>query len=177
MSQEGEESLLEEVAHEIIATWERILTGLENDPESLRLEIDWIAKRLLIESFAERHGLSWFDPRVRLLALQYHDVREGKRITDIIGLKKIIPDSDVLEGVDNPPHETRAYFRGICLQKWPESIVSANWDSLVFRLEGDHLKRIPILDPSEGSFEKVQLLLERSTSPSQMIEEIESSNK
>ena len=150
---------------------------MENNPESLRLEIDWIAKRLLLESFAERHDFSWFDPRVRLLALQYHDVREGKRISDIIGLKKIIPDSDVLEGVDNPPHETRAYFRGICLQKWPESIVSANWDSLVFRLEGGHLKRIPILDPSEGSFEKVQLLLERATSPSQMIEEIESSNK
>ena len=71
-----------------LSLWERILTGLENDPESLRLEIDWIAKKLLIESFAERHGLSWFDPRVRLLALQYHDVREGKRITDIIGLKK-----------------------------------------------------------------------------------------
>ena len=114
---------------------------------------------------------------MRLLALQYHDVREGKRITDIIGLKKIISDTDVIEGIDNPPHDTRAYFRGICLQKWPESIVSANWDSLVFRLEGDQLKRIPILDPSEGSFEKVQLLLERATSPSQMIEEIESSNK
>ena len=166
-----------EVANEIIATWERILTGLENNPESLRLEIDWIAKRLLLESFAERHDFSWFDPRVRLLALQYHDVREGKRITDIIGLKKIISDTDVIEGIDNPPHDTRAYFRGVCLQKWPESIVSANWDSLVFRLEGDQLKRIPILDPSEGSFEKVQLLLERATSPSQMIEEIESSNK
>ena len=97
--------------------------------------------------------------------------------SNLIGLKKIISDTDVIEGIDNPPHDTRAYFRGICLQKWPESIVSANWDSLVFRLEGDQLKRIPILDPSEGSFEKVQLLLERATSPSQMIEEIESSNK
>tara|TARA_Y100000768_G_scaffold337769_1_gene280112 strand:+ start:2114 stop:3634 length:1521 start_codon:yes stop_codon:yes gene_type:complete len=166
-----------EVAHEIISTWERVLTGLENNPESLRSEIDWIAKRLLIESFADRHDLSIFDPRVRLLALQYHDVRQGKRISEIIGLKKLITDREVNKGIDNPPQETRAYFRGVCLQKWPESIVSANWDSLVFRLEGDYLKRIPILDPSEGSLEKVQSLIERVNSPDELITEIELSNK
>ena len=31
-----------------------------------------------------------------------------------------------------PPTTTRAYFRGKCLQKWPNDIVAANWDSLVF---------------------------------------------
>tara|TARA_B100000965_G_scaffold322682_1_gene284243 strand:- start:8738 stop:10258 length:1521 start_codon:yes stop_codon:yes gene_type:complete len=166
-----------EVANEIINTWERVLTGLESNPESLRTEIDWIAKRLLIESFADRHNLSIFDPRVRLLALQYHDVREGKRISEIIGLKKLITNNEVNNGIDNPPQETRAYFRGVCLQKWPESIVSANWDSLVFRLEDDHLKRVPILDPSEGSLEKVRSLLERVTSPNELIAELELSNK
>ncbi|MCH2617240.1 MAG: proteasome accessory factor PafA2 family protein, partial [Acidimicrobiales bacterium] len=165
------------VADEIINTWEHVLTGLENNPDSLRSEIDWIAKRLLIESFADRHNLSIFDPKVRLLALQYHDVRQEKRISEIIGLKKLITNSEVNYGIDNPPQETRAYFRGVCLQKWPESIVSANWDSLVFRLEGDYLKRIPILDPSEGSLAKVQSLLERATSPNELIAEIELSNK
>ena len=165
------------VADEIINTWEHVLTGLENNPESLRSEIDWIAKRLLIESFADRHNLSIFDPKVRLLALQYHDVRQERRISEIMGLKKLITNSEVNYGIDNPPQETRAYFRGVCLQKWPESIVSANWDSLVFRLEGDYLKRIPILDPSEGSLAKVQSLLERATSPNELIAEIELSNK
>ena len=166
-----------EVANKIISTWEKILTGLEENPESLRSEIDWIAKRLLIESFANRNNTSVFDPRVRLLALQYHDVRQKKRISEIIGLKKLITDSEITKGIDSPPEETRAYFRGMCLQKWPDSIVSANWDSLVFRLEGDHLKRIPILDPSEGSLEKVRSLLGRVTSPNELIAEIESSNK
>ena len=165
------------IADEIIKTWEHVLTGLENNPESLRSEIDWIAKRLLVESFADRHNLSIFDPKVRLLALQYHDVRQEKRISEIIGLKKLITNSEVNYGIDNPPQETRAYFRGVCLQKWPESIVSANWDSLVFRLEGDYLKRIPILDPSEGSLAKVRSLLERATSPDELIAEIELSNK
>ena len=165
-----------EVSNKIINTWEKVLTGLENNPESLRSEIDWIAKKFLIESFADRHNLSILDPRVRLLALQYHDVRQGKRISEIIGLKQLIADSEVNEGVNNPPEETRAYFRGICLQKWPDSIVSANWDSLVFRLEDDYLKRIPILDPIEGSLVKVKSLLERVNSPNELIAEIELSN-
>ena len=165
-----------EVANKVINTWEKVLTGLENNPENLRSEIDWIAKKFLIESFADRHNLSILDPRVRLLALQYHDVRQGKRISEIIGLKQLIADSEVNEGVNNPPEETRAYFRGICLQKWPDSIVSANWDSLVFRLEDDYLKRIPILDPIEGSLVKVKSLLERVNSPNELIAEIELSN-
>jgi len=165
-----------EVANKIINTWEKVLTGLENNPENLRSEIDWIAKKFLIESFADRHNLSILDPRVRLLALQYHDVRQGKRISEIIGLKQLIADSEVNEGVNNPQEETRAYFRGICLQKWPDSIVSANWDSLVFRLEDDYLKRIPILDPIEGSLVKVKSLLERVNSPNELIAEIELSN-
>ena len=94
-----------EVANKIINTWEKVLTGLENNPENLRSEIDWIAKKFLIESFADRHNLSILDPRVRLLALQYHDVRQGKRISEIIGLKQLIADSEVNEGVNNPPEE------------------------------------------------------------------------
>jgi proteasome accessory factor A len=165
------------VAQTIIQTWERVLTGLEKDPESLSTEIDWIAKKLLIERYADRHNLPLTDPRIKLLALQYHDIRESKRITDIIGLKKLIDEEEILSGIDNPPEETRAYFRGMCLQKWPESIVSANWDSLVFRIEGDHLKRIPILDPNEGTSLKLQSLLNRVNSPTELIAEIESSNK
>ncbi|MBD29502.1 MAG: proteasome accessory factor PafA2 [Acidimicrobiaceae bacterium] len=165
------------VAEKIISTWERVLTGLEKNPETLRSEIDWIAKKLLIESYAERHNLSMFDPKVRLLALQYHDIRQDKRISEIIGLKKLIAESEIIEGIENPPEETRAYFRGVCLQKWPESIVSANWDSLVFRIEGEHLRRIPIPDPSEGSSQKVRTLLNRVNSPAELIAEIELTNK
>ena len=118
-----------------------------------------------------------FDPKVRLLALQYHDIRQDKRISEIIGLKKLIAESEIIEGIENPPEETRAYFRGICLRKWPESIVSANWDSLVFRIEGEHLRRIPIPDPSEGSSQKVRTLLNRVNSPAELIAEIELTNK
>ena len=166
-----------EIAENVINTWTRVLTLLETDPDNLRFEIDWIAKKVLLEHFADRHNLQLTDPKVRLLALQYHDIRKGKRISEIIGLKRLVTDLDVSTGVNNPPEETRAYFRGICLQRWPESIVSANWDSLVFRIEGDHLKRVPILDPNEGSAKQLRTLLERVENPAELIAEIESSNR
>ena len=166
-----------EIAENILNTWTRVLTLLESDPDNLRFEIDWIAKKVLLEHFADRHNLQLTDPKVRLLALQYHDIRKGKRISEIIGLKRLVTDLDVSTGVNDPPEETRAYFRGICLQRWPESIVSANWDSLVFRIEGDHLKRVPILDPNEGSAKQLRTLLERVENPAELIAEIESSNR
>ena len=42
-----------------------------------------------------------------------------------------------------PPTDTRAYFRGKCLQRWADDIVAANWDSLVFDIGRDPLRRVP----------------------------------
>ena len=39
----------------------------------------------------------------------------------------------------DPPTTTRAYFRGRCLQKFPDDVVAANWDSLVFDVGRDPL--------------------------------------
>ena len=43
-------------------------------------------------------------------------------------------DDEVREAVHNPPATTRAYFRGQCVARYPDQIVAANWDSVVFDL-------------------------------------------
>ena len=48
-----------------------------------------------------------------------------------------------VSAVTEPPRGTRAWFRGQCLKKWPSSVVTANWDSLVFDLGVDPLRRVP----------------------------------
>jgi len=161
------------VAHMAIAVWERVLNGLENDPNSLHKEIDWVAKKLLLEKYVERKEVSFFDDRVRSLAVQYHDIRKGKSITEKMGLKQIIPTVEAESGVISPPISTRAYFRGICLQKWPESIVSANWDSIVFKLDDNQLRRLPILEPMQGSAQDVEALLKNSETPMDLINALE----
>ena len=50
-----------------------------------------------------------------------------------------------------PPEDTRAYFRGKCLQRWADQIVAANWDSLVFDIGGDPLRRVPMMEPTRGT--------------------------
>ena len=50
-----------------------------------------------------------------------------------------------------PPADTRAYFRGKCLQKCADDIVAANWDSLVFDIGDDPLRRVPMMEPARGT--------------------------
>ena len=50
-----------------------------------------------------------------------------------------------------PTVDTRAYFRGECLRRWPDDIVAANWDSLVFDIGVEPLRRVPMMEPLRGT--------------------------
>src|SRR4029077_4627826 len=63
---------------EVLERWEAVLTGLEDDPLQLSRELDWVAKYRLLEGYRERDGLEWSDAKLRLIDLQYHDVRRDK---------------------------------------------------------------------------------------------------
>ena len=51
--------------------------------------------------------------------------------------------AEVADAMTEPPTTTRAYFRGRCLQKFPNDVVAANWDSLVFDVGAEALRRVP----------------------------------
>jgi proteasome accessory factor A len=63
---------------DVLLRWEDVLNKLERDPRLLVHSLDWVAKRHLIESYMERKACGWNDPRVKLMDLQYHDVRPEK---------------------------------------------------------------------------------------------------
>jgi proteasome accessory factor A len=69
-----------------------------------------------------------------------------------------------------PPRDTRAYFRGRCLQRWASSIAAANWDSLVFDLGEDPLRRVPMMEPLRGTSAHVDTLFEECETPSALLE-------
>ena len=63
----------------------------------------------------------------------------------------------------DPPEDTRAYFRGRCLEKYAEHVAAASWDSVIFDLPGrESLQRVPTIDPLRGSKAHVGELLDRS---------------
>ena len=75
-------------------------------------------------------------------------------------MKRLVTEQQVLDAVDSPPTDTRAYFRGECLRRFGADIAAASWDSVIFDLGGDSLVRIPTLEPLRGSKAHVGALLD-----------------
>ncbi len=168
----GLDAVGEEVGKEVLTRWEEVLTDLEADPMRLADRLDWPAKLSLIERYRERDGLAWGDPRLAALDLQYHDLRPERSLADRMGLERLVDDADVETAVHQPPDDTRAYFRGRCLERWPDSIVAANWDSIVFDVGEDPLRRVPMMEPSRGTRAHVGRLLESCATPAELLEQL-----
>ena len=157
---------------EVLRRWEAVLTGLETDFLALADQLDWVAKYRLINGYRERHGLSWNDHKLAAMDLQYHDIRPERSLFAKLGMQRLLTDEQVAEAVSEPPPDTRAYFRGKCLQKWASSVAAANWDSLVFDLGGDPLRRVAMMEPLRGTAALVDSLFEGCSGPAELLERL-----
>jgi proteasome accessory factor A len=164
----------ETVGEMVLDRWEAVLHGLETDPSSLVHQIDWVAKRNLIEAYRERHGCNWDDHRLAALDLQYHDLRPERSLFARLSMERLVSDEAVAEAVTEPPRRTRAWFRGKCLARWPDAVVTANWDSLVFDLGADPLRRVPMMDPLKGTADHTASLLEACENPTELLDRLSS---
>ena len=164
----------EVVGRAVLDRWEEVLHGLETDPMTLARQLDWVAKLQLIEAYRDRHGLDWGDQRLAALDLQYHDLRPSKSLFARLDTERLVDEASVVAAVTEPPRGTRAWFRGECLKKWPSAVVTANWDSLVFDLGTDPLRRVPMMDPLKGTAEHVEQLLASCASPSELLDRLSS---
>ena len=158
----------------VLDRWEQVLHGLETDPATLARQLDWVAKHQLMVAYQERHGCGFDDDRVAALDLQYHDLRPERSLYARLGMERLVDDAAVAEAVTVPPRDTRAWFRGQCLARWPEAVVTANWDSLVFDLGTDPLRRVPMMDPLKGTADHTEALLDASASPTDLLERLTS---
>jgi proteasome accessory factor A len=161
-----------EVGNDVLRRWEEVLTALETDFVSLATQLDWVAKYRLMQGYRERHDLGWDDARLAAMDLQYHDLRPDKSLAARVGLERLTDDAEVLEAIFEPPPDTRAYFRGKCLQRWADQIVAANWDSMVFDIGGDPLRRVPMMDPTRGTEAHVGKLMAECTSTAELLERL-----
>jgi proteasome accessory factor A len=158
----------------VMDRWESVLHALETDPTSLNKQLDWVAKHQIVEGYRERHGCSWGDGRLAALDLQYHDLRPERSLYTRLGMERLVADEAVAAAVATPPRTTRAWFRGSCLARWPAAVITANWDSLVFDLGTDPLRRVPMMDPLKGTADHTEALLQSSTSPAELLERLSS---
>jgi len=161
----------------VLDRWESVLSRLESDPWQCRTELDWVAKLALLEAYRERDGLDWDNAKLQLIDLQYADLRPDKglfhRLVRSGRMQRLLTDEEISRAVSEPPHDTRAYFRGTCLSRYPGEVAAASWDSVIFDLPGhDSLQRIPTLEPLRGTRDHVGALLDRSPTAESLIEAI-----
>jgi len=153
----------------ILRRWREVIEGLKEDPLSQSHIVDWVAKKRIIDGMMQRHNLRPNDSRLKAIDLQYHDMRTEKCLALRAGLEIMVNEVDVQRATDTPPETTRAYFRGMCLKKWPAEVVAANWDSIVFDIGKDPLKRVPMMEPLKGTKEMTEMLFEKCNTPAELV--------
>jgi proteasome accessory factor A len=164
----------DEQTKDVLARWEDVLNRLEHDPMSLSGELDWIAKRELMEGYRRRDQVGWDAPRLHLVDLQYADVRPDKGLYNRLAsrgkMQRLLDEQDVQRAAAQPPEDTRAYFRGRCLEQYADDVAAASWDSVIFDLPGrDSLQRVPTLEPLRGTRNHVKELLDRCRTAEELV--------
>ena len=158
----GLESVGIDVGTDVLKRWEAVLTGLEREPDTVAHQVDWVAKQRLISGYQQRHGLRPNSPKLKAIDLQYHDMRLDRCLALRAGLETLVDSDTAVAAKSQPPTSTRAYFRGRCLDKFAADVVAANWDSLVFDIGRDPLRRVPMMDPLRGTADQVATLIDES---------------
>jgi proteasome accessory factor A len=164
----------DEATAEVMQIWGEVLDDLARDPMSTADRLDWTAKLRLLEGYRERDGLTWDAPRLHLVDLQYADVRMAKglynRLATRGSIKRLVSEDDVTAAMTAPPEDTRAYFRGRCLERYPAEVAAASWDSVIFDLGRESLVRIPTLEPLRGTRSHVGELIDNSRTAEELVE-------
>src|ERR1700729_2596805 len=147
---------VDEATADVLARWESVLSRLADDPMQCSRELDWGTKLEIIEGYRSRDGLAWNHPRLQLVDLQYADIRADRglynRLVSRGRMERLVAEDHVVAAMDEPPEDTRAYFRGRCLRQYPDAVAAASWDSVIFDIPGrESLQRVPTLEPVRGT--------------------------
>jgi proteasome accessory factor A len=164
----------DEQTRDVLDRWEDVLGKLERDPMSLSRQLDWVAKKEILEGYRRRDNLDWDDARLHLVDLQYADVRGEKGLYNRLvargRMERLLDEHEVLRAAHKPPEDTRAYFRGRCLEQYADHVAAASWDSVIFDIPGrDSLQRVPTLEPLRGTRNHVKALLDRCRTAEELV--------
>lgn len=117
--------------------------------------VEWATKLALLDARRQRDGLDWSAPELAAMDLQWGDLRPGRslagRLLEAGRLETIVPDSSVAAAEFVPPSDTRAWFRGELIRRFPAQVYSASWHSIVVEPTPGELVRIPMTEPLGGT--------------------------
>jgi hypothetical protein len=131
----------------ILGEWENVLNDLHRDVMLTRDRVDWAAKKFLLNALQEEEKLSWRDPWLQSIDLEYHnlDLERGLyyELLRQGSVRRVVSEEEIKTAIFNPPETTRAFFRGRAVARFNDEISSIQWDEIVF--ENRSLSRRVIL--------------------------------
>ena len=153
---------LDEESDWVLREWERTLNDLERDPMSCVDRVDWVTKKWLLDMFREEEGLSWSDPWMQSLDLEYHNINPDKSLFYDLerqgSTQRVVKDDHVDRASFEPPQDTRAKGRSRLVKVLSENRVRyiVDWDSVY--LENEH--HLSFRDPFETYDEEVDAFVD-----------------
>lgn len=159
---------------EILDAWGETLDQLTHDPLQCHRTVEWVAKYTLLDAMRRRGNLTWDHPKLAMMDFQWSDVRPERslatKLLDAGRLDTITNEEAITNAIAHPPQDTRAYFRGEVMDRYPQVITGASWDSVIFDLpQSPTLHRIPMLDPWRGTRAHVGDLLQENPDPADFL--------
>jgi Pup amidohydrolase len=131
----------------ILREWENVLNDLERDVALTRDRVDWMAKKFLLNALHEEEKLSWSDPWLQSIDLEYHNVDlERGLFYELVrqgSVRRVVSEDEIKMSIFSPPETTRAFFRGRSVAKFNDWITSLQWDEIVFG-QGAQSRRIAL---------------------------------
>ena len=125
----------------VLDAWESTLDDLERDPMSLADRVDWVAKKYLLEAFREAEDLSWDDPWLQSLDLEYHNIDIDRGLYYDLErrgtVRRTLTDKQIDRAMVTPPQDTRARARAEVVKKLTEHQVRyiVDWDQIYLENE------------------------------------------
>ncbi|WP_108719815.1 depupylase/deamidase Dop [Miniimonas sp. S16] len=158
---------LDEDEARVVATWDRLLGLLRSDRPAAAREVEWLAKLQVLEALRARHHLAWDHAKVAAVDLQWSDVRPERglyaRLRAAGAVATLATEQEVSDAVVHPPVDTRAYFRGEAVRRYPDAVAAAGWNGLVLDVPSEPtLVRVPMTDPTRGTRALLGPLLDAS---------------
>jgi Pup amidohydrolase len=136
----------------IVHEWRRTLQELENSPEKLADRIDWAIKKKLFSEFMETEKLSWDDPWLQSLDLEYHNLDPDRGLYRGLeqegSVLKLFSEDEVTQAIHQPPEGTRARIRGLMVQKESDNIENIHWTGVECK-NGDVLDLSQVITPAD----------------------------
>src|SRR5205814_5916096 len=119
----------------ILREWENVLNDLERDVVLTRDRVDWAAKKFLLNALQEEEKLSWSDPWLQSIDLEYHNVDlERGLYYELVrqgAARRVVSEEDIKTSIFSPPETTRAFFRGRAVARCNDEISSIQCDEIV----------------------------------------------